>query len=459
MPGTHFDFSERLRGGVSRMDLARIQVGQLWRLRPELGEVVDDLLDLVSAVHVADRLVKRSEAGGNLHSRTLSLTVPVASEAHWTAHGPLIQTLLAWLTGDDWRIAFNSRLGRRRTRVPFLLGTGAPNVPRPFVGLYSGGLDSLAGAVAQALDPQFRTAVLVGGQSGGSLKALQTRQFKELQARLPQVQWEPFCGFWHQGGKRQLADWFLKDQRQEKSQRSRALLFLVLGAVTALAYDTDTLYVYENGVGAINLPYTAAFAGVDQTRAMHPRTLLLMGQWLSSLLGRPLQIRNASLWRTKGEMCAQLEGAGLGDLAALSASCDSYPLREARKQCGTCTSCIMRRLSLHAGGLEAEDRASNLYREDLYERPASHPAKQFHAYRYMQQQAEQYAALATRERMVEFRLAFAGLDEARSALHQSEGLTLAEVDARLTRLYQRYAAEMARFGEALTPTTAAPVFA
>lgn len=449
-----FDFSERPKGRESRMDLARIQVGPLWKLRPDLSEVVDDLLDVIAAVHVVDRLVRRSRAGGYTCPRHLTLTVPVAFPERWSAQRQPLTALLEWLTGDHWEIEFNGRLGRRRTRVPALLSTGAPEMSRPFVGLYSGGLDSLAGAVAQALDPQFDTGLLVGGQTGGGLKSLQSGQFAALRERLPQVQWRPFQGFWHQAGKKELADWFIREQSQEKSQRSRALLFLTIGVITALAHDVDTLHVYENGVGAINLPYTAAFAGADQTRAMHPRTLLLMERWLTGLLERPVHIVNPSLWRTKGEMCAQVAAAGLGDLTALTASCDSYPLRHAiHKQCGSCTSCVMRRVSLHAAGLHAEDAASDQYRDDLFHLTVQGGADRRHALRYMQEQTQQFACLSRPGRMVDFRVAFDGLEDARQAIYQHSGLSLPEVDTRLGRLFGQYAREVAGFSRDLTSPT------
>ncbi|MFK7602067.1 hypothetical protein ACI3L1_07620 [Deinococcus sp. SM5_A1] len=449
-----FDFSERPNGRESRVDLVRIQVGQLWKLRPDLNEVVDDLLDVIAAVHVVDRLVKRSRVGGYACPRHLALTVPVAYPERWAVQRQHLISLLKWLTGDHWDIEFNGHLGRKRTRVPAILSTGAPEMSRPFVGLYSGGLDSLAGAVAQALDPQFDTGILVGGQTGGGLKSLQSVQFAALQERLPQVAWRPFQGFWHQVGAKNLADWFIREQSQEKSQRSRALLFLTIGVITALAHDVDTLHVYENGVGAINLPYTAAFTGADQTRAMHPHTLLLMERWLTGLLERPIHIVNASLWRTKGEMCAQVAAAGLGDLAALTASCDSYPLHHvSHKQCGSCTSCVMRRVSLHAAGLHAEDAMADRYRDDLSHLTAQGGADRRLALRYMQQQAEQFACLSVPGRMLDFRLAFAGLEDARRAIHEHSGLTLLEVDTRLGRLFGQYAREFAGFSHDLTSPT------
>ncbi len=64
--------------------------------------------------------------------------------------------------------------------------------------------------------------------------------------------------------------------REEKSQRTRALVYLTLGVATALQAGTDTLWVYENGVGALNLPLDATQLGVDNYRGVHPRSLMMV---------------------------------------------------------------------------------------------------------------------------------------------------------------------------------------
>jgi hypothetical protein len=55
-------------------------------------------------------------------------------------------------------------------------------------------------------------------------------------------------------------------------------------------------------------------------------------------------------------MCQPLERLGLNDLITKTVSCDSFPLRiRGVPQCGLCTSCLLRRLALHAADLEHVD--------------------------------------------------------------------------------------------------------
>lgn len=443
-----FDFSEIAEPRRSRMDELRVEVGGLWILRESFPRCIDDLLDVAMAVYVADRLVKRERKDGAWLPRRLRLKIPVAEPERWEELGPQLAGLLEWLTTDQWNLMFVSEKTHHRERPASALPLVSPN--KPFVGLYSGGLDSFAGVVAQALDSSNDSAVLVGAQSGNRLKGLQAEQRELLKKRLPQIFWEDMRGFGHPYKKGKLKHWHISEKRQEKSQRARGFLFLVFGAVTAYAYDADALHVYENGVGGINLPYTSAFSGADMTRAMHPKTLLEAGQLFSDVFDQPFRIVNSSLWRTKGEMCAQLVEAGLADLVSATKSCDSYPLREAPDQCGLCTSCLLRRLSLHAAGLVELDCRVTHYGGNIYDMGVRILDAALRPYAFMLHQARKLEAITASGDMLEFRQAFDGLDEARYALKELTGMTLAKVDSELLSLYRRYASEVMTFHSVVT---------
>jgi hypothetical protein len=144
----------------------------------------------------------------------------------------------------------------------------------------------------------------------------------------------------------------------EPSQRSRGLLFLAMGAVSASQLQLPTFSVYETGVGCINLPTSAAQVGAQGTRAMHPRTLLLFNQLVESVLDRPVRAMAPFFLHTKGELC-RLAGSALGELARVSMSCDEGEGHkpDAMLHCGLCTSCLFRRIALHAGGLVPDSTA------------------------------------------------------------------------------------------------------
>jgi hypothetical protein len=113
----------------------------------------------------------------------------------------------------------------------------------------------------------------------------------------------------------------------------------------------DELRVYENGIGALNLPYTEAQVGSHGTRAMHPRTLVLASELLSGILGHTLAVVNPSFGMTKAQLVCGLP-ACFHDLIPVTVSCDGFPVRRRDTPlCGVCTSCLLRRQALHACGL------------------------------------------------------------------------------------------------------------
>lgn len=115
------------------------------------------------------------------------------------------------------------------------------------------------------------------------------------------------------------------------------------------------VFTYETGVGCINLPLTEAQVGAQATRSLHPRTLIEFEALLGHVLGKQMSIQVPFMLHTKAELCRRA-GARLKDLAGVAMSCDEG---EGHKNapmvhCGLCSSCIFRRIALHAA-LGAED--------------------------------------------------------------------------------------------------------
>ena len=65
-------------------------------------------------------------------------------------------------------------------------------------------------------------------------------------------------------------------EKEEPSQRTRGFLFLTLGATVAITAGAKDLFVYENGIGAINLPVIKF--SVDWWNTLHqPASVLRRG--------------------------------------------------------------------------------------------------------------------------------------------------------------------------------------
>src|SRR6202034_707550 len=141
------------------------------------------------------------------------------------------------------------------------------------------------------------------------------------------------------------------EESNEASQRARAFLFLSLAGLAAAAAGIDRVEVYENGVGAIGLPYLPNQEGAHTTKAMHPLTLQRMTMLVSCVADQPVVFANPSLWLTKAELCMRIPKEHRS-LVPESESCDTaFSYRGDDFRCGTCTSCLLRRQSLWAAGL------------------------------------------------------------------------------------------------------------
>ena len=253
-----------------------------------LSPNVADLIEIAAAVQVVDRLQRRppSNRSGECWAREIGLTLGVRNPARWNDErvaGPM-RELLAWLTDDVWDLRFERRVAPAKSgeMVQFLFDV-APEGPA--VALYSGGLDSLAGVVADVAAgaaPLLVTAIANRRQQQGQRQTILGVE-RELGVALKRVGVE-----FHLRG----------NEARDNSHRSRGFGFLAIAAAVACIADIETIRVYENGIGAINLPCTRAQSGAPATRSMHPESLRKAAAFFSAALDRPFR---QSLW-----------GAGLG---------------------------------------------------------------------------------------------------------------------------------------------------
>ena len=120
-------------------------------------EIGCDLMCLAAHVHAADTRLSRATESQDTWTRQLRLVVPVSDPSRWTTAAPTLSAMLNFLTGDRWEVQFRSRPpGKAKlmdTRTP---STNAPQIER--LSLFSGGLDSLVGAIdalARGVRPLF----------------------------------------------------------------------------------------------------------------------------------------------------------------------------------------------------------------------------------------------------------------------------------------------------------------
>ncbi len=359
---TRFDFTPN----GSHSDIPRLNQADISRqLLGTCGLQWTELLNIVMCIYVADRLCSRNHRGAATGQRTFQVKIPVTDSLHWRQSDiqSALSELVCWVTGDLWDFTFiavqpSSQI--RETAFPFgpLHDSSASSAA-----LYSGGLDSLAGLCMQLEASPETGPVLVSGFTTGYLLSLQRRQLDGVKDAVGCKLDRPISNIVH------LPFSFgMKNATQrEKSQRSRALVFLTFGATVAASLGMRKLEVYENGIGALNLPLNATQFGVDNYRGVHPHTLLLFERLLKVALDVDLQIENPCLFMTKGDMCKSIASIKAENSVEDTVTCDSFPLRlpNGVTHCGHCPSCILRRLSLRAAGLAPFDNHAK-YQHDIF---------------------------------------------------------------------------------------------
>jgi hypothetical protein len=387
-----------------------------------------DLLDVAAYVYAADQAVGRGGAGvtdyGARWRRDFVFRVPVRDPALWRSprvYDPLV-SVLGFLTDDDYRFEFEPLTEDRPQRGYFEFGGS------PFDGLvdevvmFSGGIDSLAGAVHEAV-VERRKVLLVNHRSTPKVEPRHeglVRRLRELATAAP-----PF----HLPVRANKAESLTRDT----TQRARSFLFGAIGATVATMVGKDRLRFYENGVLSLNLPLSAQLIGARASRTTHPRVIGGYTALFSAVGGRPFTVENPFQWDTKTDVVRRIVDAGCGKLLAHSTSCGgTYTRTNAHPHCGDCSQCLDRRFAVLAAGAAGLDPADG-YEVDLVTgaRPVGLSRTLLAA----------YVELATRvDRMtpVEF---FRKFGEAGRALRHLPGRA-DEVARRVYELYRRHAGQV-----------------
>jgi 7-cyano-7-deazaguanine synthase in queuosine biosynthesis len=325
-----------------------------------LPDRVLDLLEIAAYVFAADRSIQRGEKDSlEFHgwSRSMRMLVKVRDHGFWRQKQ--VQTKLSaaleFMSGDRcYEFVFEPG---HSTPATSLFDTEAFTImpePGTMISMFSGGLDSLAGTVEALVDASARPC-LISHQSGqtGTIRT-QNQLFKALDGRYPKrLQHYKFkCGL--QG-----------ERADEETQRTRGFLYASTAFALAYALKSRTIIAYENGVTAINFPRRGDLLNARASRTTHPKTMWLMQDFLSEVLGEPFAIRTPFLWNTKTDVLAILAERGAADLIAGSVSCSkTFQNLGQHTQCGGCSQCIDRRFAAFACEMEGIDHPG-LYAHDF----------------------------------------------------------------------------------------------
>lgn len=309
----------------------------------KLSNHVKDLLVLAMSVYSADLRIPR-KTGGDRWRRDMRLYLPVSDVRLWDDAKKLTQQTLEFLTGDSWVVDFRESEGWPKAKKQ---KATRKKKKRNKIGridqfcLFSGGLDSLVGAI-DLLSTGERVA-LIGHHGAGITNKVQERLLAMLTERYKE-QVVPLM--FHVQPKK------LKSKDGEPTMRSRSFLFFALGvAMVESLKGGDSLTVAENGLISLNVPLTPSRSGSCSTRTTHPHYIALYRKLLKRLKIQTA-IKLPYRFKTKGEMLLECEDrVFLEKTAVHSMSCshsESGRFQGFRpgQHCGYCVPCIIRRASM-----------------------------------------------------------------------------------------------------------------
>jgi 7-cyano-7-deazaguanine synthase in queuosine biosynthesis len=336
-----------------------------------------DLIDIAVYVYCADQAITRGGDGvqdfGQNWRRRLFFRIPVRNVDLWKskrAQAVLVSTL-SFLSEDEFHFQFEA-LQKEEPFQHYLDFNTAPfEGTVEEVVMFSGGIDSLGGAVQEAVVDK-RGIVLVNHRSTQKL----SRRHRDLVNLLGQKAKEtsPIHIPVRINKKKHLG--------REYTQRTRSFLYAALGGTIATMVGLNRLRFYENGVTSLNLPPSAQVVGARATRTTHPQVLNGCSKLLSHLAEKNFVVENPILWKTKTEVVKLISDAGCGELIKYTSSCTrTWEVTRLHTHCGICSQCIDRRFAVLAAGCEAVDPAK-AYKVDLLtgERAEGHPRTMLSAY-------------------------------------------------------------------------------
>lgn len=286
-----------------------------------------DLLILCAAVEYADRRWARAT---RRWARHIHVTIPVLELATWLDVNVQqnLRATLRHLTGDEWQFTFVPSDG------------GATNIPRQrplfpkqhkeFAIAYSEGLDSLC---ISGLHNENDVAVCVRVSKHKQRRRKDERPFDRL----------PF-------------DVSVKPGTED-SVRSRGFKFAAITAIAAHLSKVSRIIVPESGQGALG-PVLLPLQNIYPDYRNHPTFFRRMERFIQALLGVGITYEQPRLWYTKGQtIAAYLAMPGVEAAQVIGTrSCwqQRANVRVAGKlrQCGVCAACQLRRMSLHAAGVQ-----------------------------------------------------------------------------------------------------------
>lgn len=317
---------------------AIIQLYPIWYFEDKVPTVGFSLLYFSSIVYAIDRAVDRTVYSIDGWSRMFEVEFILPEYQVFESHHEKIEKMLSFLTGDYWEchfIAENNpiRLARYR-RSDCFDGISQVN-------LFSGGMDSLIGAI-DFMASQQEGKVFLASHYDSHMSGPNKDQQKLLRC---------FHDKYSNRYKTIGAVMITPKEHADKTCRSRSLMFISIALIVA-AYANCNVCIPENGSVSLNFPLSVSRRASCSTRTTHPVFLRQLQSILDCLELSP-KIFNPYEKKTKGEMVRScVDKHFLINHVSKSNSCGKRSMHQhmydnrSATHCGHCMPCMYRKAAL-----------------------------------------------------------------------------------------------------------------
>lgn len=326
-----------LPNGNNKRTSAIIQLHPLAYFLGKVPNISFSLLYISAIVYAIDRSVERERYSVDGWSREFDVEICIPEYESFVQHSELINKMLSFLTGDFWNCSFVGSASI--PPIKYIQSTYFDGITG--VSLFSGGLDSLIGAIdymtnnpsGKIFFASHYDSYMTGPKSDQEKINLRFREkFAGRYIHLPAVLIEPGIS-------------------EETSCRSRSLMFIAIAQIIA-SYAQCDITIPENGSISLNFPLSPSRRASCSTRTTHPIFLKQLQKLIHNLGLQPGLI-NPYEKMTKGEMVQNCSDKDyLLQIVTDSNSCGKrnmhqhmYDNRQAT-HCGHCMPCMYRKASL-----------------------------------------------------------------------------------------------------------------
>jgi len=291
-----------------------------------------DLVEIATYVYCADQAVTRGGSGirdfGENWRRQMMFIIPVRQPDFWRSEQVVtnLRNTLGFLSEDNYQFEFEQLKSEPPRELYFEFDEGVTGFNPDEVVLFSGGLDSLSGAVQECV-VQRKQCILVSHRSSPKIFAKQKELFSGLSQYCSDK--PPF----------HVPIWInKKGLENEFTQRTRSFLYAALAATVAQVFGLKKIRFYENGIISLNLPISEQVVGARGTRTTHPQVINGFAEIFSLVSGNKFCIENPFLWKTKTDVVNLLGDARCAELIKYSISCThTRDLTKVYTHCGRCS--------------------------------------------------------------------------------------------------------------------------